>query len=263
MPGSSMPGTPMKVRHLSWSPVGGGLGSRRPMLVRRAAYQPTLAYVRLADDSVVPSLDDIRSVVDTLRGDRRVETVRTSALFPQSADRFAAAGFTSADTLRLLRADLASRSILAAIAAQRHSRVRIATMRRWNYEAAARVDRAAFGSSWGHDAAELDDIRHATPLHRARYRYDQGSMLARELRAFAVAGASSEHGYHQRLSVDPAVQRQGDGRTLTIDALDWMSRQRVPDCLVNTSVDNDPALGLYESVGFVALRDHLSVMQLD
>ena len=136
-------------------------------------------------------------------------------------------------------------------------------MRRWNYEAAARVDRAAFGPSWGHDAAELDDIRHATPLHRARYRYDQSSLLTRELRAFAIAGASTEHGYLQRLSVHPALQRQGDGRVLTVDALGWMTRQRVPDCLVNTSVDNDSALGLYESIGFVPLRDHLSVMQLD
>jgi len=253
----------MKVRQLSWSPVGSAPGTRRPMLVRRAAYQPSLAYVRLADDSVVPSLEDIRIVVDTLRGDRRVETLRTSALFPRSADRFAAAGFTPADTLCLLRADLASRSILDAVAAQRRSRVRIGTMRRWNYEAAARIDRAAFGASWGHDAAELDDIRHATPLHRARFRYDQGSMVTRELRAFAIAGASSEHGYLQRLSVDPARQRQGDGRTLTVDALGWMTRQRVPDCLVNTSVDNDSALGLYESVGFVPLRDRLRVMQLD
>ena len=88
-------------------------------------------------------------------------------------------------------------------------------------------------------------------------------MLSRELRSFAVAGASSEHGYLQRLSVDPAVQRRGDGRRLTIDALAWMIRQRVPDCLVNTSVDNTSALGLYESIGFVPLRDQLSVMQLD
>ena len=233
------------------------------MLVRRAAYQPTLAYVRLADDSVVPSLDDIRRVVETLSGDRRVETLRTSALFPRSADQFANAGFTPADTLRLLRADLASGAILHAIAEQRRSRVNISTMRRWNYAAAARVDRAAFGPSWGHDAAELDDIRHATPVHRARYRYDQDSRLSRELRSFAVAGASSEHGYLQRLSVDPAAQRQGDGRILTIDALVWMLRQLVPDCLVNTSVDNAPALGLYESIGFVPLRDHLRVMQLD
>ena len=233
------------------------------MLVRRAGYQPTLAYVRLADDSVVPSLDDIRRVVETLRDDRRVETLRTSALFPRSADQFAAAGFAAADTLRLLRADLASSAIRTAVSEQHRSRVKISTMRRWNYEAAGRVDRAAFGPSWGHDAAELDDIRHATPLHRARFRYDQESMLSRELRSFAVAGASSEHGYLQRLSVDPTVQRQGDGRVLTIDALGWMMRERVPDCLVNTSVDNEPALNLYASVGFVPLRDHLSVMQLD
>ena len=233
------------------------------MLVRRAAYQPEVAYVRLADDSIVPTLDDIRIVVETLRDDRRVETLRTSALFPRTADRFAAAGFTPADTLRLLRADLRSRVVLGAIDRQRRSRPRIATMRRWNYESAGHIDRAAFGSSWGHDAAELDDIRHATPLHRARYRYDAGSLRGREMRGFAIAGASSEHGYLQRLSVDPAVQRQGDGRALTVDALAWMLGQRVPDCLVNTSIGNAPALALYESVGFVAMRDHLSVMQLD
>jgi ribosomal protein S18 acetylase RimI-like enzyme len=252
----------MKVRQLSWSPIGGRPGARR-ILIRRAAYQPTLAYVRLADDSVVPALADIKDVVETIRHDRRVATLRTSALFPRSADQFAAAGFTPADRLRLLRADLASEAIHHTIATQRRSRVNIATMRRWNYGSAARVDRAAFGSSWGHDAAELDDIRHATPVHRARYCYDPDTMLRRELRSFAVAGASSEHGYLQRLSVDPAVQRRGDGRLLTIDALSWMMRQRVPDCLVNTSVDNEPALGLYESIGFVPLRDHLSVMQLD
>lgn len=253
----------MKVRQLSWSPVGGGTDSRCNMLVRRAAYQPSLAYVRLADDSVVPSLDDIRRVVESLRDDRRVATLRTSALFPRSADRFGAAGFAPADTLRLLRAELDSGPILAAIAAQQRRRMRIATMRRWHYQAAARIDRLAFGTSWGHDAAELDDIRHATPLHRARFRYDHDSTLRRVARAFAIAGASSEHGYLQRLSVDPAIQRQGDGRVLTIDALGWMAHQRVPDCLVNTSVDNEPALALYESIGFVPLRDHLSVMQLD
>jgi ribosomal protein S18 acetylase RimI-like enzyme len=253
----------MKLRQVSWSPVGGRFASRRPMLVRRAAYQPQVAYIRLADDAVVPTLDDIQRVIDALRGDQRVETLRTSALFPRSADRFAAAGFTAADTLRLLRADLHSSVVENAVERNRRQRARIATMRRWNYDAAGRIDRAAFGSSWGHDAAELDDIRHATPMHRARYRYDHGSLHAREMRGFAIAGASSEHGYLQRLSVDPAVQRQGDGRALTIDALGWMTFQRMPDCLVNTSVDNVPALALYESVGFVPMRDHLSVMQLD
>ena len=128
----------MKVRQLSWSPVGGRAGPRRQILIRRAAYVPTLAYVRLADDSVVPSLADIKDVIETIRDDRRVATLRTSALFPRTADQFASAGFTAADTLRLLRADLASAVLHRAIAAQRRSRVNIGTMRRWNYGAAAR-----------------------------------------------------------------------------------------------------------------------------
>jgi ribosomal protein S18 acetylase RimI-like enzyme len=253
----------MKMRGRPWSPATGRGASGRPLLVRRAAYQPEVAYVRLADDSIVPTLADIGIVVESLREDRQVETLRTSALFPRSADRFAAAGFTPADTLRLLRADLHSRPVQRAGEGLRRPGPPIATMRRWHYEPAARIDRAAFGPSWGHDAAELDDIRQATPRHRARYRYDLGARRSRHMRGFAVAGASSEHGYLQRLSVDPAVQRQGDGRALTIDALAWMQLQRVPDCLVNTSVDNAPALGLYESIGFVPLRDQLSVMQFD
>lgn len=251
----------MKVRQPPWSPVG-GLG-RRSMLVRRAAYQPSIAYVRLTDDTVVPSLDEIRLVAESLRDDRRIETLRTSALFPRSADRFGAAGFVPVDSLRLLRADLVSKPVRHAISEQRRRRVRIATMQSWNYDAAARVDRAAFGPAWAHDAAELIDIRNATPLHRARYRFDHRSPVSRDLRGFAIAGASVEHGYLQRLSVDPTVQRQGDGRALTIDALGWMSRRRLPDCLVNTSIHNAAALALYESIGFLPLSDSLSVMQLD
>jgi ribosomal-protein-alanine N-acetyltransferase len=223
-----------------------------------------MLHVRLSDDSVVPSHDDIAGFVDSVRDHVGVATIRTAALFPRSAGRFAEAGFGVADTLCLLRADLDSHRVNALAIRERRGRAtRIATMRRWNYAAAANVDRAAFGPTWGHDAAELDEIRHATPRHRARFCSPRGRPFSPALCAFAVAGASSEHGYLQRLSVDPTHQRHGHGRALTIDAMRWMARMRLPDCLVNTSVENAAALALYESVGFSPMRDHLSVMQLD
>ena len=84
-----------------------------------------------------------------------------------------------------------------------------------------------------------------------------------EIVAFAITGASSEHGYLQRLAVDPSVQRRGHGRALTTDALRWLARRRLPDCLVNTSVDNSSALALYEAVGFTPMDEQLTVLHLD
>ena len=48
-----------------------------------------------------------------------------------------------------------------------------------------------------------------------------------------------------------------------LDSLRWMRARRLGHGLVNTAVDNERALGLYESVGFRRLPDRLVVMQLD
>ena len=88
-------------------------------------------------------------------------------------------------------------------------------MRRYHFGAAAAVDRAAFGAGWGHDAAELAEICRATPVHAARYRLAtprrRGIAGRATLVAFAIAGASSEHGYLQRLAVDPARSAAATG----------------------------------------------------
>lgn len=240
-------------------------GARSAVVAARpAAFFPGIVHLRLVDDSVVPSSDDIHEWVDALRADPSVVAIRTSALFPNSADRFEAAGFTVADTLSLLRAELASQPVRAALRTPlANDRDGIATLRRRDYDAASVVDRAAFGDSWGHDVEALDEIRHATPLHRARCRFQRRGLFAREIAAFAVAGASCEHGYLQRLSVDPSQQRRGHGRRLTLNALEWMTRRKLPDCLVNTSVDNAAALALYDSVGFRLMGDRLRVLRCD
>ena len=62
---------------------------------------------------------------------------------------------------------------------------------------------------------------------------------------------------------NPGRNVSGHGHALTVDSLRWMMRRRLPDCLVNTSVDNDAALGLYGSIGFRRMEELLTVLRFD
>lgn len=243
---------------------------RPPVIVRTSALHPSVLNVRLADDTIVPPLDELRSWVESVAEDPSVATIRTAAMFQRPASRFEEAGFEVADRLVLLRADLRAPAIRAVIRGgdMRLRRRATFTMRRHHLAAASRVDVAAFGAEWGHEAADLDEISRATPVTRGRFRTDppRRGLSARpggDLAAFAIAGASGEHGYLQRLAVAPGVQRRGHGRALTVDALHWMARRHLPDCLVNTSVDNTAARSLYQSIGFATTADELRVLCLD
>ena len=182
--------------------------------------------------------------------------IRTGALFADAAARFAGAGFDVIDTLALLRIDLAGRS-------RRRVGVGTSPLRARHHADAAVVDRDAFGDPWGNDADDLAEIRRATPVHRARARFVPGDDRRRRLAGFAITGAAAGHGYLQRLAVAPADQGPGHGRILVDDSLAWMRARRLGHGLVNTAVDNERALALYESVGFHRLPDQLVVMQLD
>jgi ribosomal protein S18 acetylase RimI-like enzyme len=238
-------------------------------MVRPAAHDSRLIHVRPRDDSKLPEIDELRWWLDTIAAENpAATTIRSAALFPRAAERFEAAGFEVADRLALLRADLLSETFVHT-ARLREPRGDGTTraMRRRHFTAAAVVDRAAFGPAWGHDASELVEVCRATPFHAARHRlFPPRRVATRPGRAtvgFAIAGASSEHGYLQRLAVDPGAQRRGHGRALTLDALRWMLRRQLPDCLVNTSVDNEAALALYRSIGFTPMPDQLTVLHFD
>lgn len=213
--------------------------------------------VVLTDQHTVPDLEEIHGWLHAAQGAGAV-TVRTGALFPTAADRFATAGFDVIDTLTLLAIDLtgASSDVPAA-----DDQARTAVLRRRHDDAAADIDRRAFGAPWANDVADLDEIRHATPLHRARGRFATGSGWRRPLLAFAITGAAAGQGYLQRLAVDPAHHHHGHGRALTLDSLGWMRRRRLRRGFVNTAVTNEPALALYTSVGFRPQPDELVVMQ--
>jgi len=44
--------------------------------------------------------------------------------------------------------------------------------------------------------------------------------------------------------------------------LGWLTRRRVTDILVNTHLDNERALTLYQRLGFEQLPENLRVMEL-
>lgn len=238
--------------------VDAGLGSR--VRVRPWAFDRGVVQLALADQGIVPAVDEVRGWVDALvtsADDDAValRSIRTGALFAGAADRFAAAGFDVIDTLALLRIDLAGRSRRAGVATS--------PLRARRHTEAAAIDRDAFGDPWGNDAADLMEIRRATPTHRARARFSPGADGRRTLVAFAITGAAAGHGYLQRLAVAPEHQRRSHGRALVLDSLAWMSGRRLGHGLVNTAVGNERALGLYESLGFRQLPERLVVMQLD
>jgi ribosomal protein S18 acetylase RimI-like enzyme len=173
--------------------------------------------------------------------------IRTSALATVAARRVELAGFHSIQELVLLQHDEPRRA-----PRPRGSTARLLTNR---HGEAADVDRAAFGPEWSLDDAAIDDVRRATPAHRARLA--GGSML----HAYAITGRDERQGFLQRLAVAPEHQGQGLGTALVLDALRWSGRWRADRVLVNTPTTNLVALGLYERLGFHRLSERLRVYE--
>ena len=222
-------------------------------------------HVVLTDQHTVPEAAELAGWVDAARR-AGAATIRTGALFPAAAASFAGNGFEVIDTLALLSIDLqhpapTSATTNTTTTDSTTATARIGPLRRRHDPVAADIDRRAFGPPWANDVDELDEIRHATPIHRARGRFATGHGWRRPLLAFAIAGAAAGQGYLQRLAVDPAHQGAGHGRVLTLDALAWMRRRRLRQGFVNTAVTNEAALALYHSVGFRTLDDQLLVME--
>ena len=80
---------------------------------------------------------------------------------------------------------------------------------------------------------------------------------------YAVSGHTGDHGYLQRLAVDPDVQRSGIGAALVLDCLHWMRRAGVDRVSVNTQEANARAFALYERMGFVPVEPGLAVLRLE
>jgi GNAT superfamily N-acetyltransferase len=216
-------------------------------------YQPEIAHLVLLDHNMVPDEHHVRDWVDEARR-RGARAIRTGAVFPRAAPAFLTAGFEPIDRLALLDLDLTGVHLPPTSGAPG----RLQRLRRPRLDAAARVDAAAFGSTWANDAATLAEINDATPHHRARHVVRRGDTVA-----FAISGRARTSGYVQRLAVHPDHRRNGIGRHLLHDALGWMRRRGVRRVMVNTAVDNVAALRLYEQSGFRRSGDTLVMLELD
>jgi ribosomal protein S18 acetylase RimI-like enzyme len=195
-----------------------------------------------------PSLTDLRRWSDELIT-MGYTTVRTTALATSAALRVEAAGFQMIQELVLLEH----------LAPRRQARPALLTRRLLVSQrpAASAVDLSAFGDRWALEPFAVGDVCAATPRHRARGAHDGDGVLT----AYAISGRDGKQGFLQRLAVAPAAQRQGLGRALVADSLHWLARWRVQRVLVNTPIDNEPALQLYEANGFHRLGERLRVYE--
>jgi ribosomal protein S18 acetylase RimI-like enzyme len=122
------------------------------------------------------------------------------------------------------------------------------------------VDAAAFPPFWRLDAAGLADALAATPSARFRVAVDR--KRPRPVVGYAVTGRAGPRGYLQRLAVQPDRQRSGIGGALVVDGLRWLRRWGAKEVLVNTQEGNEPAVRLYESLGFTLRPEGLAVLRL-
>jgi GNAT superfamily N-acetyltransferase len=178
--------------------------------------------------------------------------VRTGAIHSEQHAPFQAVGFTTVQDLVLLH-----RMMPDARRPWRTTTRPVRLAKDHEIERLAEVDNAAFPEGWGLDVTAIVDAASATPRHRLSVIDDDSGVPI----AYAISGRAGQAAFLQRLAVDPAAQRRGLGRLLVADNLRWAARWRVRTVAVNTQHDNDRALQLYESMGFVRRAKGLSVMQ--
>jgi ribosomal protein S18 acetylase RimI-like enzyme len=230
-------------------PAAGHIVLRGDGLVCRARAWPTMP-----DTAQLVMYQQIRppSTVDLARwGDQLAEMgftrIRTSALATAAARRVELAGFRSIQELVLLQHDEPRRA-----PRPRQPTAKLITGR---HAEAAFIDAMAFGSEWSLDATAIDDVRGATPAHRAR------TSGGTAFHAYAITGRDARQGFLQRLAVAPDQQGRGLGTALVLDSLRWCGRWRSDRVLVNTPTTNEVALRLYERLGFHRLSDRLRVYE--
>lgn len=219
--------------------------------VQSWSFQPHIAHLVVNHQQPVPSLADIQHWTERIH-ELGYSAVRTNALSRGTSRQMECAGYTVLQELVLLElhSPRAALNAVAATPADRHTQHIDADQ----FADVSMIDVDAFGTGWGLSETAIADVCGATPRHRLR---GAGQPLA----AFAISGRDARQGFLQRLSVSPARQRQGLGRALVLDSLEWMVRWRVQRVLVNTALDNHAALALYQGLGFRRIGERLRVYE--
>ena len=216
------------------------------------SFQPHIAHLVVNHQQPVPSLVDIRNWTERVN-ELGYSVVRTNALARGTSRQMECAGFTVLQELVLLELN-SPRAALKAVLESGSDRLATQHVEPEQIPNVSTIDVDAFGRDWGLSESAIADVCAATPRHRLR---GAGEPLA----AFAISGRDGRQGFLQRLSVSPERQRQGLGRALVLDSLEWMTRWRVQRVLVNTAFDNYAALALYRGLGFRRIGERLRVYE--
>ena len=224
--------------------------------VRRWPSRPDIAHLVLTDHTVAPSRASLDEWTHSLRSEG-YGSIRTGALSLSATPQFDQAGFHEIQQLALLRMKTPLPRVATRRTAQPHHEMRPLRSQR-SFDVAARLDHLAFDSGWGLDVDGIEEACRATPVHRIRL----AVTATDEPAGYRVTGRNGSAGFIQRLAVDPAYEGQGVATSLLQDGLGWLARRRVTDILVNTHLDNQRALSLYQRIGFEQLPENLQVMEL-
>jgi ribosomal protein S18 acetylase RimI-like enzyme len=119
------------------------------------------------------------------------------------------------------------------------------------------IDHAAFDGFWRFDRFGMAEAIEATSKTRSLLiRGPDGPPVA-----FAIVGFGHAMSYLQRLAVHPDWQGQQMGRSLIRAASRTAQSAGSRAMMLNTQTDNDAAISLYESEGFVTLPESLVVLR--
>ncbi len=119
---------------------------------------------------------------------------------------------------------------------------------------AAPIDRQAFDADWQIGRMGLQDALTATVRSR---------LLVSEpkpVQGFAIVGVTGSTGYLQRIAVAPEHGGRGVGRELLRASMMWARSAGARAMLLNTQPENERAVSLYRSEGFMTLPDRLNVL---
>lgn len=211
-----------------------------------------VAHITPLPDAPVPSAAFVQRCCDELARRGYVRAV-TSALSPAEQPGFRAAGFEVAEQLHLLAHDL--RRVPPPPAAPVHLR----RAGKADRPAVLALDDTAFPPFWQLGQTGLDDAINATPRARFRVARDTATNV---VVGYAVTGRAGHRGFLQRLAVRPDQRHRGIAQALVLDGLRWLRRWRVDRAVVNTQLDNEAALALYERLGFRREPAGLSVLSV-
>jgi ribosomal protein S18 acetylase RimI-like enzyme len=219
---------------------------------------PGMALVVVPDGSAVPMPEHFH-IWSRKLADLGFTSLRTGALSTRQAGQAERAGLRCVQELALLEL---SASRAPGAPSDTHPRRRTHRLLKRHLPAVAQIDRVAFGPAWWLDEAMLDDVRRATPMHRARIvRAGATGGNGNDIVGFLISGRAGRTGYIQRLAVRPDAHRQGVATDLMLDSLRWMRHARLQRTFVNTHIDNIAALTLYRAHGFVELPERLRVFE--